>query len=118
MEVRARASHSRLRACCFHKLSGNQTPLHLADIERFLAKRNSTLVVISNGSALPPIDLLELCVERRQPFVTIGQANEEVWWPDDDVARRYRKALPAALRCYFVSDANRRLAEKQMGVLN
>ena len=36
------------------------------------------------------------------------------WWADD-LAERYRIALAAARRCYFVSDANRQLSEKQIG---
>ena len=34
---------------------------------------------------------------------------------DDDLARRYRAALAVALRCFFVAQANRRMAEKQIG---
>jgi glycosyltransferase involved in cell wall biosynthesis len=41
--------------------------------------------------------------------------NQYFWWPADDLAERYRAALAAALRCYFVSEANRRIAEKQIG---
>ena len=33
----------------------------------------------------------------------------------DDVAERFRATLPKALRCFFVSQANRRLALKQLG---
>ncbi len=36
------------------------------------------------------------------------------WWADD-LAERYRIALAAARRCYFVSNANRQLSEKQIG---
>jgi glycosyltransferase involved in cell wall biosynthesis len=49
------------------------------------------------------------------PFVTIGQANSESFWFDDGTAERYRVALATAQRCYFVSKANLRLAEKQIG---
>jgi glycosyltransferase involved in cell wall biosynthesis len=34
---------------------------------------------------------------------------------DDHLAERYRAALPEARRCFFVSKANRQLAEKQIG---
>jgi glycosyltransferase involved in cell wall biosynthesis len=56
-----------------------------------------------------------LCVARQLPFVTIMQANKEAVWYPDDVARRYRVALAAARRCYFVSEGNRCLSEKQIG---
>ena len=44
----------------------------------------------------PPIELLELCGSRRVPFVTIGLANQEGWWQEDDDVNR--AALPAADR--------------------
>jgi glycosyltransferase involved in cell wall biosynthesis len=87
-----------------------------AHVRKLLVAKMPSLLVISNGTALPPIELLELCASRRVPFVTIGLANQEGWWPEDDDARRYRAALPAADRCYFISKANLRLVEKQIGM--
>jgi glycosyltransferase involved in cell wall biosynthesis len=84
-------------------------------IEQILSARPPSLVVFSDGVALPPIELLELCIAKGVPFVTLGQANWEGFWYADDLAARYRVALAAALRCFFVSQANRRLAEKQIG---
>jgi glycosyltransferase involved in cell wall biosynthesis len=94
--------------------SPGKEPLVLA-IEKLVRNRAPALVVLSSGSVVPPIELVELCKTRDWPFVTIGQANSESWWPDDELAERYRKALPTALRCFFVSHANRSLAEKQLG---
>jgi glycosyltransferase involved in cell wall biosynthesis len=85
------------------------------DVEKLVARRTPALVVLSDGGPYPPVALLELCVVRRLPFVTIGQANFEGWWPTDDVAERYRMALPKALRCFFVSRANYRLVARQIG---
>jgi glycosyltransferase involved in cell wall biosynthesis len=87
----------------------------LADMRKRIFAKAPSLVVLSSGGALPPIELLELCISEKVPFVTIGQANLDALWPKDDDARRYRNALPAALRCYFVSKANLHLAEKQIG---
>ena len=84
-------------------------------VRKLLTARPADIAVLSNGVAFPPIDLLELCVSRRLPFVTIAQANSEQWWLDDVDAERYRIGLASALRCYFVSKANLRLAEKQIG---
>jgi glycosyltransferase involved in cell wall biosynthesis len=85
------------------------------EAERLFARKRPQLVVISQGDAFPPIDLLDLCIRKRLPFVTIQQANFENWWLEDNQADRYRAALAAAQRCYFVSQANRRLTEKQIG---
>jgi glycosyltransferase involved in cell wall biosynthesis len=85
------------------------------DVERLIATRPPQLVVISDGAPFPPLDLLEMCASKRLPFAIIVQCNQYFWWPPDALAERYRTVLASALRCYFVSDANRRIAEKQIG---
>ncbi|MGH7090873.1 MAG: glycosyltransferase family 4 protein [Stellaceae bacterium] len=87
----------------------------VAAVEDLLAARSPALAVFSAGGAFPFIDLLELCLAKGVPFVTIAQANSEAAWCTDDLAGRYRTAFAAAERCFFVSDANRRLAERQIG---
>jgi glycosyltransferase involved in cell wall biosynthesis len=96
------------------KFSPGQSHIAL-DFREVLPTVKPTLVVLSTGACLMPIEFIDLCITNSWPFVTIGQANFEGWWPDDDAARRYRDALPRALRCYFVSSGNLRLAEKQLG---
>jgi glycosyltransferase involved in cell wall biosynthesis len=85
------------------------------DLEELLPSVRPALVVMSDGSALPPIDIAEMFATKKWPFVSIGQNNCELWWPSDELAARYRKILPAALGCYFVSLANQRVAETQLG---
>lgn len=95
--------------------SKHKSPI-VAEVNRLLATKRPALVVLSDGGWVSPIGLLEQCVARGLPFVTIGQANsEEGSWIEDELAERYRKALHAAVRCFFVSKANQRLAEKQLG---
>ena len=84
-------------------------------VGRMLAARPPALVAFSHGGPVPDIELLELCAAQNWPFVTIGQLNHEGTWYRDELAERYRNALRAALRCYFVSHANLRLCEKQIG---
>lgn len=95
-------------------LSRNGGPT-LHEVERLLSARKPALTVFNEGNALPPIDLLELAVSRGLPFVTLSQANKEAVWYPDGLARRYRAALAAARRCFFVSKGNLRLSEKQIG---
>jgi glycosyltransferase involved in cell wall biosynthesis len=97
------------------RVSGSGVSLAVADFHRWLDRCRPSLVVLAEGRNLPPVELIEACIERRLAFVTIGQSNAEGWWFHDDAAARYRAALPKARRCYFVSEANRRLAEKQVG---
>jgi glycosyltransferase involved in cell wall biosynthesis len=87
----------------------------VAEVEKMIAAHAPALVVFSAGGPYPWFDLMELCIEKHVPFVTIGQANWEGRWLLDEHATRHRKALAVALRCYFVSHANMRLAEKHLG---
>jgi glycosyltransferase involved in cell wall biosynthesis len=84
------------------------------DIEQSLGNFTPSLVVISDGGAFPPIDLVEMCVARGWPFAIVGHGNFG-YWPPDELAARYRRAFSLARQCFFVSEANRALAEKQLG---
>jgi glycosyltransferase involved in cell wall biosynthesis len=97
------------------KLFAHGKTYETVEVERFLSAVRPTFIVLSCGVALPSIELVELCSAKKIPFVTIGQSNFEYWWFEDERAERYRRALPAARRCYFVSRANLHLAEKQLG---
>lgn len=88
----------------------------LLQIDKFLRSVGPAIAILQSGSQLPDINVVELCVNRKIPFVTIGHANSESWWIEDSLAERYRRALPLALRCYFVSHANRRLTQRQIGL--
>jgi glycosyltransferase involved in cell wall biosynthesis len=95
-------------------LSGQRSD-GLCDVEKFLNAVSPKLVILSTGGNLPDVEWLELCRGKGLPFVTVGQANSEHWWFDDEMAARYRQVLSAAVRCFFVSKANLRLVEKQIG---
>ncbi len=85
------------------------------EFSRFVAGRIPALVVFSAAASTPPIEMLQECVARGLPFVTISQANSEYFWPEDSSAKQYRKLMPAAQRCYFVSRTNLSLFENQIG---
>lgn len=87
----------------------------LPALRRMLARMRPDLVVLSEGGNFPPVSLLEFLAPHH-PFVTISHNNCEQWWPEDQLAARLRPALSAARRCYFVSEENRRLAMKQLGL--
>jgi glycosyltransferase involved in cell wall biosynthesis len=99
----------------WRRVMSRQYGLVAFEVARLIAARSPALIVLSDGAALPPIELVEMCAARGLPFVTFGHANSDSWWFPDEIAERYRRALPKALRCYFVCEANRRLAEKQIG---
>jgi glycosyltransferase involved in cell wall biosynthesis len=87
----------------------------IVEIEKLLRSKSWNLVVFSDDFTYPQIELIELAVSRNLPFATISNANSEHKWPNDKQGSRYRKVFAAALRCYFVSKANLRLTEKQLG---
>jgi glycosyltransferase involved in cell wall biosynthesis len=86
------------------------------EISKFLHLVQPEIVIFSTGAIFPPIEWLELCHGKGLPFVTIGHVNCEYSWFEDETAARYRQVLRAARRCYFVSESNLRLAEKQIGL--
>ncbi len=83
--------------------------------ERCLRQTSPGLVVFSDGFTYPDIELLDLCIKRAIPFLTVSHKNWGELWMADDVAQRYHDALSRAERCYFVSEGNLRLAQKQLG---
>ena len=115
IDVWPRASQFSLGMRVRQKLTFRQDGIMGAEVRKVIDKKSPSLIVFSDGGIIPLIEFLELCVAKRVPFVTIGNANTENWWPEDELAERYRKILPAALRCFFVSRANLRLFEKQIG---
>jgi glycosyltransferase involved in cell wall biosynthesis len=90
-------------------------PRIVLDVERSFGGALPNLVVISNGTVLPPIELAELCIAKSWRFVTVAHSNSPYQWPSDELAARWRKVLPVARRCFFVSDAIRDLAQWQLG---
>lgn len=95
--------------------ASRRTSALVLEIERLISEKCPSLIVISEGGALPPVDLLELFSARKIPFISISQANNTGWWWSDDIAARYRAVAPCALAFFFVSLANLRLAEMQIG---
>lgn len=90
-------------------------PQIVLDVMKAFGSFSPSLVVISEGGPLPPIELLELCIQRAWPFAVIMHANFEGFWPADQLGARYRSAFQMARRCFFVSKANRTLEEKFVG---
>lgn len=100
----------------WHKVTPRNGSAALRDLAAFITAEQPALVVICIGAAAPPIDLLQLMVFNNWPFATIAQANSEQFWPDDAEAAEYRRLMPAARKCYFVSRANLELFQDQIGM--
>jgi glycosyltransferase involved in cell wall biosynthesis len=85
------------------------------EIADFLAARRPALVVLCEPNSAPALGAMQECVSQGIPFVTIAQSNSEHFWLDDGAAEAYRKLIAGACRCYFVSQGNRKLLERQIG---
>jgi glycosyltransferase involved in cell wall biosynthesis len=85
------------------------------DIERSFGDGSPALVVISNAYGTPPTEIAELCVAKRWRFAILTHSSSPDWWPSGEVAAQARQALTLARRCFFISESNRILAEKQLG---
>lgn len=81
----------------------------------FLLGFNPEIVVINQGGNTGGIDLMEFCINHNLKFVTITQAANEAKWPTDVLNKRLSNALPKAVINYFVSRANIKLTETQIG---
>jgi glycosyltransferase involved in cell wall biosynthesis len=115
VEVWQRPSRYSTPAKLWHRAARSGVFPIVMEFEKLFAKAQPDLVVFSDGGPFPFAEALELCVTRQLPFVTIGQSNSDKMWIDDQRAGRFRRALSVARRCYFVSQANLRLAERQLG---
>ena len=114
VDVRPRvAPRSLLRLARRTLMRRRMRPRWTSDIEMLIAETRPALVVLSDGRALPAIDLIEL-LARKCPFVTIAHNNFEYWWPDDHLVPLYRHAFAKASSCFFVSEANKILLEKML----
>ncbi len=115
VRIQQRASSSPLWSRVWRKIFASPKRPEEIQATEFMSSLLPTLVVICDAGATPCIGLLEECVAKRFPFITVSQSACEHFWPNDKSASAYRKLIPAAQRCFFVSQANRRLFENQIG---
>lgn len=83
---------------------------------RWLREWNADLVCVSHGHYYDGLEWMEYLTRQKTPLVSVSQANSEQLWPADATADRIGAALSAAKRVFFVSEANCRLANAQLGI--
>src|SRR6185436_18858262 len=74
------------------------------------------LVVVSQGGNHDGLYLADLCRRMNLPYVLIMQKASDLYWPIDSRRERMRAIYGSALKCFFVSEHNRRLTEEQLGM--
>lgn len=90
-------------------------PLAVAD-RHWLKRTAPDLVVVSQGGPWDGVAWMVACRQLGLPYCGIVHANSELWWPLDERLPQIREAFAGAKRMFFVSHANRALAELQTGL--
>jgi len=92
------------------------TRSHLLYLALHLSLRRPDLVLISQGDNYDGLHFGYLCRKLRLPYTLVSQKATDHFWPQDR-SREYRREVYAgAVRCFFVSEHNRRLTEDQNGM--
>ena len=81
-----------------------------------MIKFNPNLVVLSQGFNFNAAYLFEGLSEEKIQFVTISQAVNEFFWPEQRLRKTMRKGYQKSLKNYFVSKDNLEVTQSQIGV--
>ena len=82
----------------------------------WLKRQKPDLVVISQGQTLDGLAWMNHCRQTGRPYVVIVQANNEQWWPADNLSAEMADVYLAAQKVCCVSRHNLKLLEYQIGV--
>ena len=99
--------------------SGIAKRLHYQALAIKLRLLSVDLVVVSQGQSFDgcyPITLPEICRLAKVPYVLICQKAAEIHWPDDRIRILLKRSFSEAEEVYFVSEHNRQLVSKQLGL--
>lgn len=88
---------------------------HFLSLTLHLKTRRPDLVVISQGDNYDGLHFGYLCRKLGLPYTLISQKATDHFWPPDGARRHRRETFERAVRCFFVSEHNRRLTEEQLG---
>ena len=90
--------------------------IHVLPLAMHLARRRPDLVIISQGDNYDGLYLGYLCRKLKIPYTLICQKASDYLWPEDKLRRLKGQVFRDAVKCFFVSEHNRRLTEDQYGV--
>lgn len=89
---------------------------HVLPLAMHLARRRPDLVIISQGDNYDGLYLGYLCRKLKIPYTLICQKASDYFWPADNLREYKGQVFTDAVKCFFVSEHNRRLTEDQYGV--
>jgi len=91
------------------------TRFHLLSMAVHLTVRRPDLVIISQGDNYDGLHFGYLCRKLRIPYALVSQKAADHFWPPDKSREYRRNVFEGAVKCFFVSQHNRRLTEDQIG---
>ncbi len=109
-------------SCTVHNLRRrNRAPVlikysHVLPLVMHLSTRRPDLVIISQGDNYDGLYLGYLCRKLGIPYTLICQKASDYFWPEDKLRSYKGEVFASAVRCFFVSEHNRRLTEDQYGL--
>ena len=83
--------------------------------DQWLSSGKTDLLCFSDGRVVSNPEWGEKCEKNRICYVNLCQANSVGFWPPDSTLPAKRKFLKSAERCFFVSQNNLGLCERQIG---
>lgn len=86
-----------------------------ASQQRWLERSAFDLLVVSQGGPWDGVPWMLACRQAKVPYCAIVHANSEAWWPLDSRLADIEAGMTGARRVFFVSHANHRLMEAQIG---
>lgn len=81
---------------------------------RWLSYTRADLVCVSNGDVASGADWLDDCNTLGLRYVNVANGNNDRFWTNDGHADQVRRVFSSAQKCFFVSQGNRELFEKQI----
>src|SRR5207237_5730833 len=91
------------------------TLAHVLSLAAHLRAHRSDLVVISQGDNYDGLHFGYVCRKLRIPFALVSQKAADHFWPPDKSRQYRREVFEGAVKCFFVSQHNRRLTADQIG---
>ena len=82
----------------------------------YLRRVRPDLAIISQGGLVDGSAWMEACAEQGVPFVVIVHLVADALWPSPEEIERANAVYPQAKQVFFVSEHNRALATRQLGL--
>lgn len=74
------------------------------------------LMIIAQGINFDGLTYARECLNLNIPYILIIQKAVDFYWPQPHERQYMKECYQKAVRCYFVSEHNRRLTEEQFGI--